>query len=118
MPEPLTATPDYILAQTGDVSRLSKLQRVGVLGALFSGSLAALILIALLARWMWLNPGSPPSFAGMDETQASVALARYRDLQNLALESTGKMIDTIVVRILLPVFTSFVGFVFGSRVAN
>ena|SRR5205823_4407190 len=118
MPEPINITPEIILSQTGEVGRLSKLQQVGVSGALITGSLAGIILLALLARWMWLDPGSPPSLEGLTEVQVSTALARYKELQSLALESTGKMIDTIVVRILLPVFTSFVGFVFGSRVGR
>jgi hypothetical protein len=51
----------------------------------------------------------------IDEKQAALLIAHFKDVQAAVMDSTIKMIDTTIVRIVLPVFTSFVGFVFGSQ---
>jgi hypothetical protein len=117
MPDTITVTPETILSHAGEVGRLSKLQQVGVVGALVTGSLAALVLLVLLFRWMHLDP-NPPSLVNLSDGEASAVIARYKELQGLELDSTGRMIDAIVVKILLPIFTSFVGFVFGTRASR
>ena len=57
-------------------------------------------------------PNIPP---GMDEKQAAAILSRYKELHTINIDNTIKMIDAVVMKILLPVFTSFVGYVFGSQ---
>jgi hypothetical protein len=120
MPEVERILPEDILPGKGGgrVALLTPLQTVGVRGALIVGVFSAAVLLLLLARWIYLDPPVPKIPANFDEKQAALILSRYKEIQGAVLDSTTKMIDTIVVRILLPVFTSFVGFVFGTQVAG
>jgi len=82
------------------------------------GVFGALVLVVVLLRWVCLEPAMPNIPLNIDEKQAGLILSRYKDLQTANLESAIKIIDAIVVKILLPVFTSFVGYVFGSQVTS
>jgi len=117
MPELKRVEPEEILSERGKVS-LTPLQQIGVRGALAVGALGALVLLIVLIRWASLEPGVPPIPEGLDEKLAAAVLSRYKEVRALNLDSALKMIDAVVARILLPVFTTFVGFIFGSQVSG
>ncbi|HXJ44612.1 MAG TPA: hypothetical protein VNH18_35320 [Bryobacteraceae bacterium] len=104
-----------ILAEEGGRISLAPLQRVGVRGALSVGVVATAVLLILLVRWIWLEPAIPNVPAGMDEKQVAAIMSRYKELQSINIDNTIKMIDAVIMKILLPVFASFVGYVFGSQ---
>ena len=107
-----------ILAEEGGKISLAPLQRIGVRGALIVGSVATGVLLILLVRWIWLEPAMPNVPAGMDEKQIAAIMNRYKELQSINIDNTIKMIDAVIMKILLPVFTSFVGYVFGSQAGS
>jgi hypothetical protein len=109
--------PEEILFERGEVS-LTPLQRVGAHGTLVVGVVGTVVLLMLLIRWIWLEPAVPQIPQSLEEKLAGAILSRYKELHTLNLDSTVKMIDTIVVRILLPVFTIFVGYIFGSQTGS
>jgi hypothetical protein len=107
--------PQEILAEEGGKISLAPLQRVGVRGAVSVGVVATAVLLILLGRWIWLEPAMPNIPVGMDEKQVAAIMSRYKELESINIDNTIKMIDAIIMKILLPVFTSFVGYVFGSQ---
>jgi len=42
-------------------------------------------------------------------------LDNYKTLQQIALEPFTTLFDSVVVKVLLPVFTSILGYIFGSQ---
>ena len=107
--------PQEILAEEPGKISLAPLQRIGVRGALIVGTVATSMLLLLLIRWISLEPAIPNVPASMDEKQAVAVMSRYKELQSINIDNTIKMIDAVIMKILLPVFTSFVGYVFGSQ---
>ena len=118
MPELKRVEPQDILPERGGKVSLSPLQKVGVRGTLAVGAVGISVLLILLVRWIFLEPAVPSIPASFDEKQAAAILSRYKELQALSLDSTLRVIDAVVVKILLPVFTSFVGYVFGSEAGS
>jgi hypothetical protein len=107
--------PQEILAEEGGKISLAPLQRIGVRGAFIVGTVATGVLLILLAHWIWFEPAMPNVAAGLDEKQVAAVMSRYKELQSINIDSPIRMIDAIIMKILLPVFTSFVGYVFGSQ---
>ena len=87
-------------------------------GAFIVGAVATGVLMILLVRWLWLEPAMPNVPAGMDEKQVAAIMSRYKELQSINIDNTVKMIDAVIMKILSPVFTSFVGYVFGSQAGS
>ena len=52
---------------------------------------------------------------GADPAAVKAILENYKTLQQIALEPLTTLFDSIVVKVLLPVFTSILGYIFGSR---
>jgi hypothetical protein len=115
MPDLKRVEPEDILSAERGKVQLSPLQAIGVKGAFAVGTLATVILLLLVGHWLWVDPALPRIADGLDDKMASNILGRYKEIKALQLEDTLKMVDGIVVRILLPVFTTFVGYIFGSR---
>jgi hypothetical protein len=51
----------------------------------------------------------------MDRDKARILIENYKQLQQVALEPLTTLFDSIVVKVLLPVFTSILGYIFGSQ---
>ena len=79
------------------------------------GLLATLATILIVVKWMAIAPVAP-SLQGVADIGA--AIKNYKDLSDLALDGAIRMFDTVVVKVLLPVFTTILGYVFGSRNAG
>jgi hypothetical protein len=94
---------------------LSALQQVGVWGVVLVGCLGGVVILALVTRWMWIAPVPPSIPVGSDEKIIKLALDNYKILRDLAWEDTTRMLDAFVTKLLLPIFASFVGYVFGSQ---
>jgi hypothetical protein len=116
MPEVPRIEPGDILPEGSNKVAFSPLQRVGVYGTIAVGSVAGAILIFLLVRLVWIAPHPPIIPSGADDTAAKLMLENYKSLREAALDDTIRILDAFVVKILLPIFTSFVGYIFGSQV--
>ena len=88
---------------------------MGVSGAIAVGAVGAIILILLLARWLWIAPSVPVIPPGTDDKVSRLILENYQTLREAALEDTLRILDAFVMKLLFPLFTSFVGYVFGSQ---
>ena len=51
----------------------------------------------------------------MDPTQARTLIENYKLLEQASLEPFTTLFDSIVVKVLLPVFTGILGYIFGTR---
>jgi hypothetical protein len=91
------------------------LQRTGLLLAAFVGALGGIVILALVGRWVAVAPVAPTIPAGADPATVKAILENYRTLQQISVEPVTTLLDSIVVKVLLPVFTSILGYIFGSR---
>ena len=103
-----------VIPLDGNVT-LSPLQRASLSGATAVGILGAAVIVSLLVRWWSTTPQPPIIPAGTAENTSKLILENYKTLRDAALDDTLKILDAFVVKILLPIFTSFVGYFFGSQ---
>jgi hypothetical protein len=91
------------------------LQRTGLVLAVAVGSIGAFVIVALIGRWIFYAPAPPVLPTGADANTIRTTLENYRSLQQIALEPFTTLFDSIVVKVILPVFTSILGYIFGTR---
>jgi hypothetical protein len=110
-------SPDEILRSAGADKPVTGtwLQRTGAVLAACVGTLAAIVTLALIGKWICTAPPLPAIPLGTDATGAKAILENYKSLQQLALDPYTALFDSIVVKVLLPVFTSILGYIFGSQ---
>ena len=53
--------------------------------------------------------------ADMDREKARLVIENYKQLQQIVLEPYTTLFDSVVVKVLLPIFTSILGYIFGSQ---
>ncbi len=117
--------PDYDIVPPAEVLRLGGaekevtegtfLQRTGLVLAAAVGALASAITLALVIKWVCYAPPVPSIPTSMDAAQARVLIENYRLLEQASLEPFTTLFDSIVVKVLLPVFTGILGYIFGTR---
>ena len=110
MPDVPRVAPEEILPEGSGRVALSPLQRVGVSGAVAVGCVGAAVLLFLLVRWVCIAPHPPVIPSGADANAAKLMLENYKSLREAALDDTIRILDAFVMKLLLPIFTSFVGF--------
>jgi hypothetical protein len=118
MPAEETVSASEILRSAGaekPVTGGTFLQRTGLILAGFVGATGAVVTFALVAKWIFYAPAVPVIQSGVDPNTAKVLIENYRTLQQVALEPFTSLFDSIVVKVLLPVFTSILGYIFGSQ---
>lgn len=111
-------SPNEILAAAGaekPVTGGTFLQRTGLILAISVGSLGAVVILALLFGCLHSLPSPPVIPSNSNADAAKSILQNYSDLQKAALEPFTTLLDSIVVKILLPVFTSILGYIFGTQ---
>ena len=115
-------TPTEILAAAGadqPVTGRTFLQRTGLVLASAVGRLGVLIILILIISWVFAVPHGPPSVpAGIDGNSVKAILDNYKALQDAALQPYTTLFDSIIVKVLLPVFTSILGYIFGTRAGD
>ena len=118
MADELKVSANEILQAAGaekPVSEGTFLQRTGLILAAFVGSLGGIVILALVAKWLLYAPSPPSIPAGTDPALVKAILDNYKSTLQIALEPFTTLFDSIVVKVLLPVFTSILGYIFGSR---
>ena len=91
------------------------LQRTGLILAGFVGATGAIVILALVGKWAFYAPPAPVIPPGSDPATVKALLDNYKTLQQIALEPFTTLFDSVVVKVLLPVFTSILGYIFGSQ---
>jgi hypothetical protein len=121
MPDEQKVSASDILKAAGadkPVTEGTFLQRTGLILAGCVGGVAAVVILALVGKWIFYAPTLPVPQAGADPAAVKAMLENYKTLQQIALEPFTTLFDSIVVKVLLPVFTSILGYIFGSRTNN
>jgi len=79
------------------------------------GALASVVTLALVIKWVCFAPSIPTIPVDLDREKARVLIENYKLLQQAALEPFSTLFDSIVVKVLLPIFTSILGYIFGTQ---
>lgn len=107
-----------ILRSAGSVHEGTYLQRTGLRLAAAVGTTAALVILGLVGRWVFTAPQPPLLPQNADPATIKAMLDNYKALQQTALEPLTTLFDSVVVKVLFPVFSTILGFIFGRANAN
>jgi hypothetical protein len=108
------------LSSAGEIKvvELDPVGKAGMQLATGVGLLIALITAMLVLHWIATAPGIPSGLAGKNTADAKAAVDNIKTLSDLAADRSIKVFDAVVSRALLPVFTSILGYIFGSRTSG
>lgn len=115
MPDQEKVTAGEILRDAGaekPVTGATFLQRTGLILAGFVGATGAVVTFALVTKWIIYAPPVPVIPPGTDAAASKAILDNYHTLQQIAPEPFTSLFDSVVVKVLLPVFTSILGYTF------
>src|ERR1700719_4157636 len=118
MPDREIVSPDEVLRAGGAVHQVKGgtfLQRTGLLLAASVGAVGSVVTLALVIKWICYAPPIPTLPNNLDREQARLLIENYKLLQQATLEPFSTLFDSIVVKVLLPVFTGILGYIFGTR---
>jgi len=117
MPNDDIVSPGEILAAAGAEKPVKGtfLQRTGLILAGCVGGLMFVVVLALLGKWLVSAPAAPVIPQGADANTTKALLENYKALQQIAMEPYTAFFDMIFLKALLPIFTSILGYIFGSR---
>ena len=118
MPTRETVSPEDILREAHaerPVREGTYLQRTGLRLAASVGSLGSIVMLALVAKWVFWAPSLPTLPPDLDPDKAKAIVENYKNLQQAALLPLTTLFDNIVVKVLLPVFTGILGYIYASR---
>ncbi len=88
------------------------------LGLAVGVGLTIVIVLVYLGRDLSLRSPAPPSLLGVPSGDLKEQLEAYAKISEIALARTTSLFTTIVASALLPVFTSIVGYLFGTGVGR
>lgn len=91
------------------------LQRTGLRLAAGVGTLGSVVILALVIKGVYSTPGIPLIPSELDPEKARVMILNYKNLQQAALEPLTTIFDVVVVKVLLPVFTGILGYIYASK---
>lgn len=116
---------DDVLAAAGAgsssaVQGITGTQRLGFKLASGVGVLAAAVMLGIGIAWWHAFPGNPDVSmlkpgAGNSSSQISEYISNYKALASVARDSLSGTFEAVVVKVLLPVFTSILGYIFGTH---
>jgi hypothetical protein len=121
MSSPEMVSADEVLRAGGaerPVKEGTFLQRTGLVLATSVGALASLVTLGLILAWIVSAPRVPAIPGDMDPEKAKVIIENYKQLQQASLQPLLSIFDSVIVKVLLPVFTSILGYIFGSQHAR
>ena len=77
-----------------------------------------MVILILLVAWVVSAPRMPVIPGDLDAEKAKAIIENYRQLQQASIQPLLSVFDSVVVKVLLPVFTSILGYIFGSQHAK
>lgn len=108
---------EVVLEPVGKVEeKLTRIQLVGSALAAAVGTLIAIVTLVVVAYALFHAP-VPPTIPVDPDTAAKV-IANYKLLADAQWAGPAGLFDTIVFKALLPVFTTILGYIFGSRAVS
>jgi hypothetical protein len=90
-------------------------QRAGLKLAAGVGSLAAVVTLLVVLRAIFSLPPAPQLDAHMTTEQLTALMATQKESYDHVVNAATSLFDSIIVKALLPVFTSILGYIFGAR---
>jgi hypothetical protein len=116
-------TAEQILDATGakgPVTQGTWTQQAGLRLAAGVGALGTVVTLAIVARWIWASWcwTCPNILSSMKPDEIDSLIKNYKLLQDQSWQSASQMFDTVVVKALLPIFTSILGYIFGAHNAS
>ena len=118
MPSPEMVSADDVLRASGaerPVKEGTFLQRTGLVLATSVGALVTFVTLGLILAWIINAPRVPAMPNDIAPEKAKVLIEDYQALQQASLQPLLSIFDSVVVKVLLPVFTSILGYIFGSQ---
>lgn len=121
-----TVSGDAIVQGFGDLDlrmeRLTALQQAGMKILLWVGVVSSLVLLGLVFQWISHSPRVPTLSVNSTDSQqmanAKAALENYKTASDLAWEGPARLFDVVILKVLYPLITLVLGYIFGTRVAG
>jgi len=82
------------------------------------GALAAVVTLALIAHALWTLPPAPQLSSQMTKEQLDALISAQKQSYDLVLNATTGLFEAVIVKVLLPVFTSILGYIFGAQISR
>lgn len=113
IPELVTAA-DITSALNSSDFRLSPLEKValGLAKALFVVITA--VLTTIIIDWLIHRP-TEPAISGLKPDEQKLVIENFKLMSDVVWERTSRTFDLIVIKALLPVFATIVGYLLGKR---
>jgi hypothetical protein len=123
---PTTINGSEIVGQYGeqavDIKLLTPLQKAGLRILLGVAIVSVFVIIGLGLQWISQAPKFPNLPISAADTQqianTKMLLENYKAAGELALSGPKELLDMIVLKMLYPLFTLVLGYVFGTRRAD
>jgi hypothetical protein len=121
---PVVKTGDAILKESelpeGVITseRLTAIQHAGMHILLFVGALGAVVIVGLGLEYFLQTPRVPTLDPAKDPNYVTNLLSNYKEISGAVLSHTKELFDMVVVKVLYPLATLVLGYVFGKRTAE
>jgi hypothetical protein len=103
------------------VKGLTALQRAGVNLTIGVGLVASIVIFVLVSYWTRTSPdlpALPTDISNLDDAKLNtwkLLLENYKTAYAVALDGPLQIFDQVIVKVLLPLFTLLLGYVFGTN---
>jgi hypothetical protein len=121
MPDVELVTAKEILSKEGasrPVIPYTFLQLVGVQLAVGVGGLIAVVILALLGYWIFSATSIGVASVSADPEKIRQLIELQKQARDAHFQQITLLFDSIVTKCLLPLFTTILGYIFGSQAAK
>jgi hypothetical protein len=116
--QPQQVSPADILREGGapqPVKAHSFIELTGAKLALAVGGLGGVVTLVLVVYWVYTAPAVAIELKQGDPEKLRQMLELQKQLSDIHVESVIKIFDSVVVKCLLPLLTTILGYIFGSN---
>jgi hypothetical protein len=111
---PEVVNPPPTFGGVGEFKFLSPLERVASTLALLLFALITAVLATIVIDWLVHRP-STPDLAQLKLEDQKLAIDNYKVISEVAWDRTSRVFDLVIVKALLPIFATIVGYLLGKR---
>jgi hypothetical protein len=101
---------------SSDFGVLKPLEKIAFRLAVGLFTLITAVLITIMVDWLMHRP-ELPSLSGLKLEDQKTTIDNFKAMSDVVWDRTSKTFDLVVVKALLPVFATVVGFLLGKREA-
>ena len=76
---------------------------------------AVALIVILFVGFDWVHGTVSPPALPIRSDEAKLVIENYKALNDVAHDGPTKLFDMMIVKVLFPLFTSIVGYIFGSQ---